>query len=143
MRESSDQPAPKRKLRWRDSLSFRLFLIAIASVLVVEALIFIPSATNFRNNWLEDQIEAIQLGGALDNRLVERLASGQERLADTIASREDPSAFDAETRMRLRNIDVQLLRILEEMSAGRQDAVGELRAELSALTEALRQQGGQ
>ena len=82
-------------------------------------------------------------GGALDNRLVERLASGQERLADTIASREDPSAFDAETRMRLRNIDVQLLRILEEMSAGRQDAVGELRAELSALTEALRQQGGQ
>lgn len=57
----SDQNAPKRKLRWRDSLSFRLFLIAIASVLVVEALIFIPSATNFRNNWLEDQIEAGRL----------------------------------------------------------------------------------
>lgn len=61
MTVTSDQSAPKRKLRWRDSLSFRLFLIAIASVLVVEALIFIPSATNFRNNWLNDQIEAGRL----------------------------------------------------------------------------------
>ena len=57
----SDQSALKRSFRWRESLSFRLFLIAIASVLVVEALIFIPSATNFRNNWLNDQIEAGRL----------------------------------------------------------------------------------
>ncbi|MEM6555183.1 MAG: HAMP domain-containing sensor histidine kinase [Pseudomonadota bacterium] len=61
MSESSGSSAPKRKLRWRDSLSFRLFLIAIASVLVVEALIFVPSATNFRNDWLKDQIEAGRL----------------------------------------------------------------------------------
>jgi hypothetical protein len=61
VRESSDQPAPKRKLRWRDSLSFRLFLIAIASVLVIEALIFVPSATRYRNDWLKDQIEAGRL----------------------------------------------------------------------------------
>ncbi|MCR9196456.1 MAG: sensor histidine kinase, partial [Hyphomonas sp.] len=53
--------APRRKLRWRESLSFRLFLIAIASVLVVEALIFVPSATSFRNSWLKDQIEAGRL----------------------------------------------------------------------------------
>ena len=61
MSESSESSAPKRKLRWRDSLSFRLFLIAIASVLVVEALIFVPSATNYRNDWIEDQIEAGRL----------------------------------------------------------------------------------
>ena len=61
MNESSDIGAAKRKLRWRDSLSFRLFLIAIASVLLVEALIFVPSATNFRNNWLEAQIDAGRL----------------------------------------------------------------------------------
>lgn len=36
-------------------------MIAIVSVLVVEALIFIPSATSFRNNWLENQIEAGRL----------------------------------------------------------------------------------
>ncbi|MEM7329125.1 MAG: HAMP domain-containing sensor histidine kinase [Pseudomonadota bacterium] len=61
MSESSETSASKRKLRWRDSLSFRLFLIAIASVLVVEALIFVPSATNFRNDWIKDQIEAGRL----------------------------------------------------------------------------------
>lgn len=48
-------------MRWKDSLSFRLFLIAIASVMVVEALIFVPSATNFRNDWINDQIEAGRL----------------------------------------------------------------------------------
>lgn len=83
-----------------------------------------------------------QGGGALDGRTLDRLATSQERLAETIAGREDPAAFDAETRMRLRNIDVQLLRILEEMSAGRQDAVAELRTELAALTDVLRQRQG-
>lgn len=36
-------------------------MIAIVSVLVIEALIFVPSATSFRNNWLENQIEAGRL----------------------------------------------------------------------------------
>lgn len=61
MNETLESTAPKRKLRWRDSLSFRLFLIAIVSVLVVEALIFVPSATRFRNVWLNDQVEAGRL----------------------------------------------------------------------------------
>lgn len=36
-------------------------MIAIVSVLIIEALIFVPSATSFRNNWLENQIEAGRL----------------------------------------------------------------------------------
>ena len=36
-------------------------MIAISTVLVVEALIFVPSATNFRNNWLAEQISAGRL----------------------------------------------------------------------------------
>jgi len=59
--DASETTASKRKLRWRDSLSFRLFLIAIASVLVIEAVIFVPSATRYRNDWLKDQIEAGRL----------------------------------------------------------------------------------
>ncbi len=43
--------------------------------------------------------------------------------------------------MRLRSIDVQLLRILEEMAAGRQESLAELRADLAALTKAVRQRG--
>lgn len=47
--------------KWRHSLSFRLFALAIVSVLIVEALIFIPSATRFRNDWIADQVEASKL----------------------------------------------------------------------------------
>jgi hypothetical protein len=43
--------------------------------------------------------------------------------------------------MRLRSIDVQLLRILEEMSAGRQESLADLRGDISALTAAIRQLG--
>jgi hypothetical protein len=44
---------------------------------------------------------------------------------------------DAEVRARIRNIDRQLLRMLEEMASGRQDAVAELRAELAQLNRTL------
>lgn len=66
-----------------------------------------------------------------------RIAEGQERLIAALTS-ETGGGPDAESRMRLRSIDVQLLRILEEISAGRQESVADLRAELTALTAAVR-----
>ena len=51
--------------------------------------------------------------------------------------------MDAESRMRLRSIDVQMLRILEEISAGRQESMAELRTDISALAQALSQPRGQ
>jgi hypothetical protein len=66
-----------------------------------------------------------------------RIASAQERLITAMTSAE--GGPDAESRMRLRSIDVQLLRILEEVSAGRQESVADLRADLTALTAAIRQ----
>ena len=47
--------------------------------------------------------------------------------------------IDAESRMRLRSIDVGLLRILEEMAAGRTEVVQDLRADMANLTKAVRQ----
>jgi hypothetical protein len=72
-----------------------------------------------------------------------RVAEGQERLADTLQQQEraGEDGFDAESRMRLRSIDVQLLRLLEEMSAGRQESMAELRTEIAALTRAVGQLG--
>ena len=69
-----------------------------------------------------------------------RNAAAQERLAAALeALNEDGiGQVDAESRMRLRSMDVQMLRILEEMSAGRQESLGELRADLSELTKAVR-----
>lgn len=70
---------------------------------------------------------------------LERLAEGQERLIAALTGAEGGAHADAESRMRLRSIDVQMLRILEEISAGRQESVADLRGEISALTAAVRQ----
>jgi hypothetical protein len=70
-----------------------------------------------------------------------RLAEGQERmiaLMETDAADPEPH-LEAETRLRLRSMDVQLLRILEEISAGRQESISDLRADLATLTQAVRQ----
>ncbi len=68
-----------------------------------------------------------------------RVADGQDRLVDAIQNRVSSEGIDAESRMRLRSIDVQMLRILEEISAGRQESMAELRTDLSHLTRALKQ----
>jgi hypothetical protein len=70
-----------------------------------------------------------------------RLAEGQERLIATLEARDSAphEGIDAESRMRLRSIDVQMLRILEEISAGRQETMTELRTDLAALTRVLGQ----
>jgi len=67
-----------------------------------------------------------------------RIAEGQERLIAALTGAEGGASSDAESRMRLRSIDVQLLRILEEISAGRQESIADLRGDLSALTAAIR-----
>lgn len=70
---------------------------------------------------------------------MQAIAQGQEQLIATLQGRGTEEGSDAESRMRLRSIDVQLLRILEEMSAGRQDTVAEIRADLAAVAKLLRQ----
>jgi hypothetical protein len=75
---------------------------------------------------------------------LERLAVGQEALLAKLEESPVGGGFgeggiDAESRMRLRSMDVQMLRILEEISAGRQESMAELRTELSGLSRILRQ----
>lgn len=69
----------------------------------------------------------------------DRAARAQERSAATHPTEAAGEHVDAESRMRLRSIDVQLLRILEEISAGRQESMADLRSDLAALTAAIRQ----
>jgi len=68
--------------------------------------------------------------------LMARMIETQEQLIERLG--EGGEGVDAESRMRLRSIDVQMLRILEELTAGRQEVVGEVRKEVSAMTRALR-----
>ncbi|MEL7232193.1 MAG: hypothetical protein AAGJ85_06750, partial [Pseudomonadota bacterium] len=90
MDETPDSQAGQSKLRWRNSLSFRLFLIAFVSVLVIEALIFIPSATRERHEWLRDKVEAGRLAAlaleAAPSRMVsEELSMDLLERADVLA----------------------------------------------------------
>ncbi len=76
-------------------------------------------------------------------RRLERIAVAQERVAQLMESQEQhEEGGDAESRLRLRNIDMQLLRILEEISAGRQDAIAEIRMDLARLTKTIMDLGG-
>ncbi|WP_223422754.1 biopolymer transporter ExbB [Tateyamaria pelophila] len=74
---------------------------------------------------------------------LDRIVEGQERLIEAIEKQGTGDGIDAESRMRLRSIDVQMLRILEEISAGRQETMAELRTDISALATALSQPRGQ
>ncbi|MGR3760045.1 biopolymer transporter ExbB [Roseobacteraceae bacterium NS-SX3] len=67
---------------------------------------------------------------------LERVAVGQEALTEIMRAHGDVG-IDAESRMRLRSIDVQMLRILEEISAGRQESLAELRKDIDLLVKAF------
>jgi hypothetical protein len=95
-------------------------------------------------NSIERMTHQMQHGDA-ENSALERVAAGQERLIAHLESHSSGGGegIDAESRMRLRSIDVQMLRILEEISAGRQESMAELRTDISALAQALSQPRGQ
>ena len=97
-----------------------------------------------------------QLTGALERLMDEmgdasptltalgRVAEGQDALIGELRQRRGSSTeagIDAESRMRLRSIDVQMLRVLEEISAGRQEMMAELRTDIADLGKVLGGQG--
>ncbi|HQY42855.1 MAG TPA: biopolymer transporter ExbB [Paracoccaceae bacterium] len=84
--------------------------------------------------------ERLESGMGATGDTFARLADGQDRIATLLAAQADTSGGspDAESRMRLRSIDTQMLRLLEEVAAGRQEALGDLRADLAQLTRAVR-----
>lgn len=86
-----------------------------------------------------DRLASSGMGGA--EATLERIATSQETILGYY-QRDDAQGgphSDAEIRLRLRNIDSQLLRIAEELSAGRLETTADLRSDLSTLTLAVRQ----
>ena len=76
---------------------------------------------------------------APSNSALERVAVGQEKLLEVLGNMEKNDAVDAESRMRLRSIDVQMLHLMEDLAAGRQETIASIRADLHALTNAVLQ----
>ncbi len=91
---------------------------------------------------LAQAVEQMAQNSAADTKseMLERVAVSQEALINKL-DESGMEGIDAESRMRLRSIDVQLLRILEEMSAGRQESIGDLRADIANLAGAIRDRG--
>ncbi len=106
------------------------------------------SAVNDRLEELATSVEGLtrQLESEVGSiGVLTHIAEGQERLIRIIEkAAEDENAGgvsgggDAESRMRLRSIDVQLLKLLEEVAAGRQESMADLRGDLGELTRAVR-----
>ena len=90
-----------------------------------------------------DRMTREMQGAGTETSAMLRVAEGQERLIAIMEAQGAGDGIDAESRMRLRSIDVQMLRILEEISAGRQESMAELRTDISALAQALSQPRGQ
>ena len=76
---------------------------------------------------------------APSNAALERVAAGQEKLLEVLENMEKNDAVDAESRMRLRSIDVQMLHLMEDLAAGRQETIAAVRSDVHALTKALLQ----
>lgn len=68
---------------------------------------------------------------------ISRVADAQEALIQALKDT-GMEGIDAESRMRLRSIDVGVLRLLEELAAGRQEVMQDLRSELAEVTRNLR-----
>lgn len=87
------------------------------------------------NHILADSEVTVARAAALTKAL-NRLADGQEQLI--AQGQQAPEADDGgEARMRLRSIDVQLGRLVEESSSSNARMVAELRQDLAALTAAI------
>jgi len=87
---------------------------------------------------LTQRFDATAASLAAATPVLERIAEGQERMITALSAERGDGIVDAESRMRLRSIDVQLLRLLEEVAAGRQESVAELRGDLQRLTRVVR-----
>jgi hypothetical protein len=90
----------------------------------------------------------LQLAGAIEGlagqfgqapfAATERLAAGQEQLVEVLAAMQSKPAIDEESRARLRSIDVQLLKIHEDLGTTRDAEILLLRRDITDLTQALR-----
>ena len=76
--------------------------------------------------------------------LLENFNKSQKQLLDFLKSKEmTEGGIDAESRMRLRSIDVQMLHISEEIAVGRQEAIKAIREEVAILAKSLQSNSAQ
>ncbi|WP_169712621.1 sensor histidine kinase [Henriciella aquimarina] len=84
----SDAPSPPARnghSGWFDSLSVRLFLVTIFAILLVEFLVFLPSAANYRDSWLTERVQAARIAALSLEAAPSRMVS--EELSNELLER--------------------------------------------------------
>lgn len=105
------------------------------------------AAVNDRLEGVAAAVEALtrRLGAETGStEVLARIAGAQDRLVALVETNSQDTGIDggdAESRMRLRSIDVQMLKLLEEVAAGRQESMADLRGDLAELIRAVRALG--
>jgi len=80
----------------------------------------------------------ISTNDGFDKTSIEKLVSSQQDLNTLIKGQfGERGARDLENLTRLRNIEVQLSRLVDELANARQDALSELRSDLAQLSKAI------
>ena len=88
---------------------------------------------------LQDKfVKVIEENKSNIENLIDNFTESQKELLDFLKSKESvEGGIDAESRMRLRSIDVQMLHISEEIAVGRQEAIKAIREEIANLADSL------
>lgn len=93
--KSTDHPGSS----WQHSLSTRLFVLTIGVILLVEALIFIPSAASFRADWLDKRVQGAHVAALALDATPTRMVS-EELAAELLKSAEVLGVAETEDGMR-------------------------------------------
>ena len=89
-------------------------------------------------------IKNIEENRSNSNVLLESFNQSQKQIVDFLKSKETTEGgIDAESRMRLRSIDVQMLHISEEIAVGRQEAIKAIREEIANLASSIQSNSAQ
>ena len=113
----------------------------------MEAMQLLFSKSESSRTMVDEQLSVLaeNLSGLTDqigkstpsNAALERVEIGQEKLFEVLSNIEKNDAADAESRMRLRSIDVQMLHLMEDLASGRQEITSAVRSELSSLSAVI------
>ena len=88
-------------------------------------------------NQLNQNLASLSDRLAREQDLLERMVGSQQELVQHLAQRGDGGGLDPATRDHIRNTDVQLGRLLDEMARGRNELSRELRNEIKLVARTI------
>jgi hypothetical protein len=88
-------------------------------------------------NQLNQNLSSLSDRLGREQELLERMVGSQQTLVQHLTTRGDSAALDPATRDHIRNTDVQLGRVLEELARGRHELSRELRSEIKLVARTI------